>query len=90
MRVLWGDLPHPPDLVDHPTDETEVVALLAWCASAGIATIPFGGDSPMVGGVEADVGHGYPAMVSLDMTRMDRVVEIDRTSRAARIQSGAH
>ena len=43
----------------------------------------------MVGGVEADVGDDYPGVVSLDLTRMDRVIEIDRTSRAARIQAGA-
>jgi alkyldihydroxyacetonephosphate synthase len=89
VRLLRGDLPHPPDLVAHPADEADVVALLDWCSSAGIAAIPFGGGSSVVGGVEADVGDDYPGVVSLDMTRMDRVVEIDRTSRAARIQAGA-
>ena len=89
VRLLRGDLPQPPDLVAHPSDEADVVALLDWCGSAGIAAIPFGGGSSVVGGVEADVGPGFPAVVSLVMTRMDRVAEIDRTSRAARIQAGA-
>jgi FAD/FMN-containing dehydrogenase len=65
------------------------VALLDWCASSGVAAIPFGGGSSVVGGVEADVGDAYPGVPSLDLTRLDRVVEIDRTSRAARIQAGA-
>lgn len=89
VRLQRGDLPHPPDLVAHPADEADVVSLLDWCGSAGIAVIPFGGGSSVVGGVEADVGDAYPGVVSLDMTRLDRVVEIDRTSRAARIQAGA-
>ena len=89
VRLLRGDLPHPPDLVAHPTDESDVVALLDWCASAGVATIPFGGGSSVVGGVEADVGDDWAGVVTLDLTAMDRVVEIDRVSRAARIQAGA-
>ena len=89
VRLLRGDLPHPPDLVAHPADESDVVALLDWCGSAGIAAIPFGGGSSVVGGVESDVGDGYAGVVSLDLTRLDRVVEVDRVSRAARIQAGA-
>src|SRR5439155_11702872 len=42
----------------------------------------------VVGGVEADVGDRYPGAVSLDLSRLDRVLEVDRTSRAARIQAG--
>src|ERR1019366_6807229 len=67
----------------------DVVALLDWCSSTGVAAIPYGGGSSVVGGVEADVGDDYRGVVSLDLTRMDRVIEIDRTSRAARIQAGA-
>ena len=64
VRLLRGDLPHPPDLVAHPADEADVVALLDWCASAGVAVIPFGGGSSVVGGVEADVGDGLPGGAS--------------------------
>jgi len=89
VRLLRGDLPHPPDLVAHPADEDDVVRLLDWCGSAGIAVIPFGGGSSVVGGVEAAIGDAAPGVVSLDLTRLDRVVDIDRVSRAARIQAGA-
>jgi alkyldihydroxyacetonephosphate synthase len=89
VRLLRGDLPHPPDLVAHPADEDDVVELLDWCASADVAVIPFGGGSSVVGGVEADIGDAHPGVVSLDLTRLDRVLEIDRVSRAARIQAGA-
>jgi alkyldihydroxyacetonephosphate synthase len=42
----------------------------------------------VVGGVEPAVGEGYRGVVSLDLSRLDRVLEVDRTSRAARIQAG--
>ena len=43
----------------------------------------------MVGGVEARVGDGYPGVVSIDLTALDRVLEVDAASRAARVQAGA-
>jgi alkyldihydroxyacetonephosphate synthase len=89
VRGFRGDLPHPPDLVLRPTTDDEVEAVLDWCAGAGVACIPFGGGSSVVGGVECDVGDGWAGVVSLDLTEMDQVLEIDRVSRAARIQAGA-
>ena len=89
VRGFHGELAHPPDVVAFPETETDVVDLLDWCAGDGLAAIPFGGGSSVVGGVEGDVGDGYAGVVSIDLTRLDRVLEIDRTSRAARIQAGA-
>jgi alkyldihydroxyacetonephosphate synthase len=89
VRGFHGELPHPPDVVALPTTEDEVAAVLDWCAGAGVACIPFGGGSSVVGGVECDVGEAFDGVVSLDLTRLDRVLELDRTSRAARIQGGA-
>jgi len=87
VRGFRGEFPNPPDQVAYPRDEQQVVALLDWCADAGLAAIPYGGGSSVVGGVE--LPHGCTGAVTLDLTRMDRVLEIDRTSRAARIQGGA-
>lgn len=90
VRGLRGEFPNPVDVVAYPAEETDVVALLDWCTSAGVACIPFGGGSSVVGGVEpAGLRERYRGVVSLDLTGMDRVTEIDRTSRAARIQAGA-
>jgi alkyldihydroxyacetonephosphate synthase len=86
VRGFRCEYPNPTDVVAHPSDEADVVALLDWCSSTGVAAIPFGGGSSVVGGVEpVDLG----PVVSIDLTALDRVVEIDRTSRAARIQGGA-
>ena len=72
VRGLRGDLPHPPDVVAFPRSEDEVVELLDWCASNGIAAIPYGGGSSVVGGVECDVGDGYSGVVSIDLGQIGR------------------
>ena len=88
VRALRGDLAAAPDLVARPTTETEVTAILDWAGSADIAVVPYGGGSSVVGGVEYR-GDTHAGVVSLDLSGMDRVLEVDRTSRAARIQAGA-
>jgi alkyldihydroxyacetonephosphate synthase len=88
VRAFRREFPNPPDLVALPRSEADVEALLEWCGEAGIAAIPYGGGSSVVGGVEPDVGDGYAGAVSIDLRHLDRVLEIDRASRAARIQAG--
>lgn len=88
VRALRGDLEAAPDLVAYPTAEAHVVAVLDWAAERGVAVVPYGGGSSVVGGVEYR-GDDHDGVVSLDLSRMDRVLELDRVSRAARIQAGA-
>jgi alkyldihydroxyacetonephosphate synthase len=88
VRAVRGQYPNPPDLVAFPRDENDVTALLDWCSDARIAAIPYGGGSSVVGGVEPRVAESYAGSLSLDLSRLDQVLEIDRTSRAARIQAG--
>ncbi|MGN6203188.1 MAG: FAD-binding oxidoreductase [Solirubrobacterales bacterium] len=61
--------------------------MLSWAEAEGAAVIPFGGGTSVVGGVEPRLGER--AVVSLDLRRLDRVVEVDPVSLAARIQAGA-
>jgi alkyldihydroxyacetonephosphate synthase len=87
-RNLAGELPHPPDLVAFPGTEAEVAAVLDWAAGAGVAVVPYGAGSSVVGGIECDVGDGFAGAVSVDLGRLTGVVEVDRTSRAARVLAG--
>jgi len=87
MRALRGDLAAAPDLVAYPASEDDVVAVLDWAASSGVAVVPYGAGSSVVGGVEYR-GTDHRGVVSLDMSTMDKVVEVDRVSRAALIQAG--
>jgi alkyldihydroxyacetonephosphate synthase len=86
MRALAGELPNPPDLVAFPRAEADVVHLLDWAGGAGVAVIPYGGGSSVVGGVEY---RGEGPVLSMDLSGLDQVLEVDRVSRAARIQAGA-
>src|SRR5918999_1750511 len=89
VRAMRGQIDHPPDVVARPGDEDEVEAVLSWCADAGAAAIPFGGGTSVVGGIEPRVGDGYAGAVTIDLRGLDRVVEVDPVSQAARIQAGA-
>ncbi len=88
VRAQARDFANAPDLVALPANETDLSALLDWASGANVAVIPFGCGSSVVGGVEPVVGDRYAGVVSLDLSRFDRVLEIDSTSRAARIQAG--
>lgn len=86
VRAIHGNFPNPVDVVAYPRSEAEVVAALEWCSDANIVAIPYGGGSSVVGGVEPPED-GRPA-VSIDLRDLDQVLEVDATSRAARIQAG--
>jgi alkyldihydroxyacetonephosphate synthase len=89
VRALRGRFDNPPDVVAHPADERELEQVLDWCAEAGAAAIPFGGGTSVVGGVEPRLDGDYAGAVTIDLGRMDRVLDVDPVSRAARIQAGA-
>jgi len=88
-RMWLRSVPNPPDWVAYPDDEQAVSDILDWAAGNNVAVIPFGGGTSVCGGVEPAVGDGFAGAISLDMERLGRVLEIDRVSRAARIQAGA-
>ncbi len=88
VRGFRGEFEHPPDLVARPRSEEEVEAVLDFCAERGAAAIPFGGGTSVVGGVEPRFADDRP-VVSVDLRALDRVLEVDAESRAARIQAGA-
>ena len=87
VRGFRGELPHPPDLVAQPRDESEIETVLSWAESEGAAVVSFGGGTSVVGGVEARLGER--PVVTLDLRRLDQVLEVDPESLAARIQAGA-
>ena len=89
VRAWRREFTSAPDLVAYPEREADIIALLDWAGGAGIAVIPFGAGSTVVGGTEARVGEGYAGVLTIDLSHLDKVLEIDRTSRAARIQAGA-
>ena len=89
VEGLAGRYDNAPDIVAYPRNEAEVAAVLQWAGEAQALIVPFGGGSSVVGGVEPRIdGMRLKAAITLDLARLDRVVEIDRASRAARIEAG--
>lgn len=82
-----GQLGRVPDVVVRPADEDETAAVLRAALAADAVVIPFGGGTNISGSLEAPAAESRP-VVSVDMGRLDRVLEIDAASRIARVQAG--
>jgi alkyldihydroxyacetonephosphate synthase len=85
---IRGEFRNPPDAVAYPRTEDDVVQLYRWCENDGLALVPYGGGTSVVGGVNSPTYDRYRGVVSVDMKYFDKVLEIDRTSQSARIQAG--
>ena len=86
VNGLRGVFPNPPDAVARPRDEGAVERVLEWAADAGAKVVPYGGGTSVVGGIEPRFD--APA-VSLDLSALDALHEVDSVSRSARIGAGA-
>jgi alkyldihydroxyacetonephosphate synthase len=87
VRQRRGHPARLPDVVVRPGGEEEVVAIMQAALAADAVLIPFGGGSSISGSLEAPADELRP-VISLDLERMNRVLEIDATSRLARVQAG--
>ena len=87
VRLRAGDAGGAPDAVVFPSESAQLGPLLAACAEHGVAVIPFGGGTSVVGGVEALAG-GHQAAVTLDLSRLDALVAVDRASLTATVEPG--
>jgi alkyldihydroxyacetonephosphate synthase len=87
VRLRSGDASSAPDAVLRPTTAGQVRAAIDACAREGVAVVPFGGGTSVVGGVEPLRG-GFGSVVSLDLRGLDRVLDVDRESLTARLEGG--
>jgi alkyldihydroxyacetonephosphate synthase len=85
-RLRSASLEHAPDAVVVPADAESVRRVLDVCAAEGIAVVPFGGGTSVVGGVEPLRGR-HERLISLDLAAL-RDVEVDRRSLTARLGAG--
>jgi alkyldihydroxyacetonephosphate synthase len=90
VRGMLGEYDNAPDVVAYPRSEAELAAIIDWAGGVRAALTPFGGGSSVVGGVEPKIDRSrHEGAISVDLRHLDKVLEVDRTSRAARIQAGA-
>ncbi|HEX2086640.1 MAG TPA: FAD-binding oxidoreductase [Solirubrobacteraceae bacterium] len=87
VRMRAGDAEDAPDAVVLPRSHDEVRAVLDACGRAGVAVVPFGGGTSVVGGVEP-VRADFAGVVALDLSRLDRLVSVDERSLTAVLDAG--
>jgi alkyldihydroxyacetonephosphate synthase len=86
VRLRAGRLEHGPDGIVLPGSAEQVAAVLDLCSREGIAVVPFGGGTSVVGGVEP-FGGPHDRVVSLDLRRL-RGVDVDERSLTATLGPG--
>jgi D-lactate dehydrogenase (cytochrome) len=75
--------PHPPDVVVFPESREEVAEVLRFASERGVPVVPFGEGSSLEGQIIPVRGG-----ISLDLSRMDRIVEIRPEDFVAKVQPG--
>jgi len=88
VRIRRGDMGRLPDVVVYPGSEDEVAEIVRAALRVDAVVIPFGGGTNISGSLEAPRNERRP-VISVDMSRMCRVLEIDEVSKLARIECGA-
>ena len=87
LRQRAGDCEDAPDAVVAPGSAAEVQAVLYACSEEGVAVVPFGGGTSVVGGLEPLRGR-YDALVSLDLGRLEGIESLDERSHLAWLRGG--
>lgn len=87
LRLRAGDGTDSPDAVVRPGGQDEVQAVVEWCVRRHVALVPFGGGTSVVGGLAAR-REGFAGVISLDLVRLKRLVEVDTDSMTAVLEPG--
>ena len=87
VRQRAGDLGRLPDAVVRPGVEDAVAAVLEAALAVDAVVVPFGGGTSISGSLEAPAEESRP-VISVDLERLDRVLDVDAASRLARVQAG--
>lgn len=87
LRARAGGGADAPDAVALPGTHDEVLGLLRACAEHGVAVVPYGGGTSVVGGLEPLRG-AHAGLISLDLHRMARLVDVDEISLTATLEPG--
>lgn len=87
LRIRRGDLGRLPDVIVYPESEDDVVAIMTVALDHDAVVIPFGGGTNISESLEPPRGETR-TVISVDMRRMNALIEIDEVSRLARVEAG--
>ncbi|MFH1909386.1 MAG: FAD-binding oxidoreductase [Chloroflexota bacterium] len=86
VALRSGQIGNFPDGVAYPTSDEEVRELLAYAQKTGVKIIPYGGGTSVVGHVNPLKGDA--PVLTMDLSRLNRLLELDETSRLATFEAG--
>ncbi len=87
LKLRSGDGSDSPDAVVRPGTHAEVAAVIEWCVANHVALVPFGGGTSVVGGLVASRA-GFAGVVSLDLIRFDKLLDVDLDSMTVTLEPG--
>ncbi len=87
LQARLGQVGEFTDAVAYPKNGLEVKRLLEIAASRGIAIVPYGGGTSVLGGLKPFAGRHH-AVVTVDLHHLNSVPEIDEVSLLARVEAG--
>jgi len=87
-NIKYGVLGRVPDLIIYPNSEEQVSAIVKAALQHDVSLIPYGGGTNVTEALLCPTDEER-TIVSVDMSRMNRILWIDSTNRMARIEAGA-
>ncbi len=85
IRLRRGEVPNPTDAVVWPETEAQVAAILDLAAERGIAVIPFGGGTSVVGGLDPVADK---PCITLHLGRLQRILAVDSVAGTVSAEAG--
>ncbi len=86
VAIRSGEVGSYPDAVAYPEFEQDLEEVMRYAHDSKAVLIPYGGGSSVLGHINPV--QGDRPILTVDMTRMNRVLDVDKTSRLATIQAG--
>jgi len=87
LAMRSGDFGNFPDGVAFPETNEQVQALLQYAQQRQISVIPYGGGTSVVGHINPEAGER--PVLTIDMSRMNQLINLDRESQIATFGAGA-
>jgi alkyldihydroxyacetonephosphate synthase len=89
VALRHGRIPAFPDGVAYPKDSREVRELLEFTRKSGARMIPYGGGTSVLGHINPPENARAPVL-TVDLSRLDELIDLDESSRLATLGAGAN
>lgn len=88
-RSLHGRFERIPDYVAYPETESDMRELIQFSRENGNGLMIYGGGTSVTGGVELPGFSSRKGFITIDLSRMNKVLEINETDLTVKVQAGA-